>query len=118
EVALSVMATTLTIVAVFMPIAFVEGIVGQFFRQFGITISAAVLISLFVAFTLDPMLSSRFSKSLDAKSDPFRYVKMPIEWVHLQMEQTYRAMLYWAVRRKFIVGLFAVGSLFFMGYIA
>ncbi len=118
EVALSVLATTLTIVAVFMPIAFVEGIVGQFFRQFGITISAAVVISLFVAFTLDPMLSSRFSKSVDEKGDLFRYVKMPIEWVHTQMEQTYRAMLHWAVRRKFIVGLLAVGSIFFMGYIA
>lgn len=118
EVALSVLATTLTIVAVFMPIAFVEGIVGQFFRQFGITISAAVVISLFVAFTLDPMLSSRFSKSLDDKEDVFRLVKAPFEWVHSQMEQTYRAMLHWAVRRKLIVGALAVGSIFFMGYIA
>jgi multidrug efflux pump subunit AcrB len=63
EVALSVFATTLTIIAVFLPVAFVKGMVGQFFRQFGITISAAVAISLFVAFTLDPMLSSRFSKT-------------------------------------------------------
>lgn len=118
EVALSVLATTLTVVAVFMPIAFVEGIVGQFFRQFGITISAAVIISLFVAFTLDPMLSARFSKSVDEKGDLFRYVKMPIEWIHSQIEQTYRAMLHWAVRRKFVVGLLAVGSVFFMGYIA
>ena len=45
------------------PVAFMSGIVGQFFRQFGLTVSAAVLISLFVAFTLDPMLSSRFSKT-------------------------------------------------------
>jgi HAE1 family hydrophobic/amphiphilic exporter-1 len=118
EVALSVLATTLTIVAVFMPIAFVEGIVGQFFRQFGITISAAVLISLFVAFTLDPMLSSRFAKSLDDKSHFFDYVKAPFEWIHSQMERTYAAMLHWAVRQKLIVGLLAVGSLFFMGYIA
>lgn len=118
EVALSVLATTLTIVAVFMPIAFVEGIVGQFFRQFGITISAAVVISLFVAFTLDPMLSSRFAKSLEGKRDVFHYVKMPFEWFHSQLEQTYRAMLHWAVRRKLVVGLLAIGSLFFMGYIA
>lgn len=118
EVALSVLATTLTIVAVFMPIAFVEGIVGQFFRQFGITISAAVLISLFVAFTLDPMLSSRFAKSLDHKRSVFDHVKAPFEWIHSQMERTYAAMLHWAVRQKIIVGLLAVGSLFFMGYIA
>lgn len=118
EVALSVMATTLTIVAVFMPIAFVEGIVGQFFRQFGITISAAVIISLFVAFTLDPMLSARFSKSTHDKGNSFHWLKAPFEWIHSQMEQTYRAMLHWALRRKFVVGLLAVGSFFFMGYIA
>src|SRR5437868_7067701 len=58
EVALSVFATTMTIVAVFMPVAFVKGLVGQFFRQFGITIAGATVLSLFVAFTLDPMLSS------------------------------------------------------------
>ncbi|HTP29173.1 MAG TPA: efflux RND transporter permease subunit, partial [Anaeromyxobacteraceae bacterium] len=59
EVALAVMATTFTLVAVFLPVAFMQGIVGQFFRQFGLTVTAAVLISLFVAFTLDPMLSAR-----------------------------------------------------------
>ena len=62
EVALAVLATTLTLVAVFVPVAFMPGIVGQFFKQFGITISAAVLISLFISFTLDPMLSARLAK--------------------------------------------------------
>ena len=62
EVGLAVLATTLTLVAVFVPVAFMPGIVGQFFKQFGITISAAVLISLFVSFTLDPMLSARLAK--------------------------------------------------------
>ena len=60
EIGLAVMATTFTIVAVFVPVAFMPGIVGRFFYQFGITISAAVLVSLFVAFTLTPMLSSRW----------------------------------------------------------
>ncbi len=62
EIALAVLATTLTLVAVFVPVAFMQGIVGRFFRQFGLTITFAVLISLFVAFTLDPMLSARFSR--------------------------------------------------------
>lgn len=118
EVALSVLATTLTIVAVFLPIAFVKGIVGQFFRQFGITISAAVIISLFVAFTLDPMLSSRFSHTLSDKPSRWNWLKAPFEWLHSQMAQTYRALLHWAVRWKFVVGALAVGSLFFMGFIA
>ena len=58
EIGLAVLATTLSIVAVFMPIGFMGGIIGKFFHEFGLTIVAAVLISMFVSFTLDPMLSS------------------------------------------------------------
>jgi HAE1 family hydrophobic/amphiphilic exporter-1 len=94
EVALAVLATTLSLVAVFVPVAFMSGIVGQFFKQFGLTIAVAVLLSLFVAFTLDPMLSARLStrvhhgkrkglagvieRFLDAVDD--RYRRM-LEWV-------------------------------------
>ena len=60
EIGLAVMATTLSIIAVFVPVAFMKGIVGRFFYQFGITVAFAVLVSLFVSFTLDPMLSSRW----------------------------------------------------------
>ncbi|HEY7512429.1 MAG TPA: efflux RND transporter permease subunit [Vicinamibacteria bacterium] len=60
EIGLAVMATTFTIVAVFIPVAFMGGMVGRFFYEFGITVAAAVLVSLFVSFTLDPMLSSRW----------------------------------------------------------
>ncbi|WP_338871271.1 efflux RND transporter permease subunit [Myxococcus stipitatus] len=62
DVGLAVLATTLSLVAVFVPVAFMPGIVGQFFKQFGITISMAVLVSLFISFTLDPMLSARLAK--------------------------------------------------------
>jgi multidrug efflux pump subunit AcrB len=65
DVFLAVLATTLSLVAVFVPVAFMPGIVGMFFKQFGFTISAAVLISMFISFTLDPMLSARFSKKLE-----------------------------------------------------
>ncbi|MBK6295426.1 MAG: efflux RND transporter permease subunit, partial [Rhodoferax sp.] len=58
EIGLAVLATTLSIVAVFLPIGFMGGIIGKFFHEFGITIVAAVLISMFVSFTLDPMMSS------------------------------------------------------------
>lgn len=58
EIGLAVTATTLAIIAVFLPVAFMDGIMGRFFLQFGVTVSVAVLISLLVAFTLDPMLSS------------------------------------------------------------
>ena len=67
EIGLAVLATTLSIVAVFLPIGFMGGIIGKFFHEFGITIVAAVLISMFVSFTLDPMLSSVWhDPSIDA----------------------------------------------------
>ena len=58
EIGLAVLATTFSIVAVFLPIGFMQGIIGKFFHEFGLTIVAAVMISMFVSFTLDPMLSS------------------------------------------------------------
>ena len=60
EIGFAVLATTMSIVCVFVPVAFMNGIVGRFFYQFGIVIAFAVLVSLFVSFTLDPMLSSRW----------------------------------------------------------
>jgi hydrophobe/amphiphile efflux-1 (HAE1) family protein len=112
EIALSVLATTLTIVAVFVPVAFMSGIVGQFFRQFGITVSAAVLVSLFVAFTLDPMLSSRFSKPIQhGVADRFAAIKRPFEVVFKAMDDGYRGLLGWALRHKLVVGGLAVSAL-------
>ena len=73
EIGLAVMATTFTIIAVFVPVAFMGGIIGRFFFQFGITVGFAVLVSLYVSFTLDPMLSSRW---YDPAADP----KVPRSW--------------------------------------
>jgi HAE1 family hydrophobic/amphiphilic exporter-1 len=72
EIGLAVLATTLSIVAVFLPIGFMGGIIGKFFHEFGITIVAAVLISMFVSFTLDPMLSSVWhDPAIDREGEPF-----------------------------------------------
>ncbi|MDD3267330.1 MAG: efflux RND transporter permease subunit, partial [Burkholderiales bacterium] len=65
EIGAAVFATTLTIVAVFLPVGFMQGIIGKFFFQFGVTVTVAVLISLFVSFTLDPMLSSIWHEPKD-----------------------------------------------------
>jgi HAE1 family hydrophobic/amphiphilic exporter-1 len=73
EIGLAVMATTFTIIAVFVPVAFMGGIIGRFFFQFGITVGFAVLVSLYVSFTLDPMLSSRW---YDPAADP----NVPRSW--------------------------------------
>lgn len=63
EIGLAVMATTLSIVAVFLPIAMINGIIGRFLVQFGMTVAASVLVSLFVSFTLVPLLTSKHLKS-------------------------------------------------------
>ncbi|SHJ94590.1 efflux RND transporter permease subunit [Propionispora hippei] len=60
EIALAVMATTFTVVAVFVPVGFMSGVVGQFFKEFGLTIAFAVLVSLFIAFTLTPMMAALY----------------------------------------------------------
>ena len=77
EIGLAVLATTLSIVAVFLPIGFMEGIIGKFFHEFGITIVAAVMISMFVSFTLDPMLSSIWH---DPAIDAHGQNQAPVNW--------------------------------------
>jgi len=73
EIGLAVLATTLSIVAVFLPIGFMGGIIGKFFHEFGLTIVAAVLISMFVSFTLDPMLSSVWhDPAIHSEGQPFQ----------------------------------------------
>jgi len=119
EIGLAVMATTFAIVAVFVPIAFMSGVVGKFFFQFGVTVSVAVLVSLFVSFTLDPMLSSVWH---DPPGSRFRRlpwlgrfmdkVEHFIEWMH----RLYGSILEWALgHRKSVI---AIAVLSFGGGIA
>ncbi|MEW6410571.1 MAG: efflux RND transporter permease subunit [Nitrospirota bacterium] len=63
EIGLAVMATTFAIVAIFLPVAFMKGIIGRFFMHFALTVVFAVMVSLFVSFTLTPMLASRYLRS-------------------------------------------------------
>ncbi len=69
EIGLAVLATTFSIVAVFVPIAFMGGIIGKFFYPFGMTVVVAVLVSLFVSFTLDPMLSAVWRDPPDGREE-------------------------------------------------
>ena len=108
EIGLAVLATTFSIVAVFLPIGFMQGIIGKFFHEFGITIVAAVLISMFVSFTLDPMLSSvwhdpsihrdhtrpgqsRYDRTLGRLTAWF-------EQATQRLSQVYQRVLRWALR--------------------
>jgi hydrophobic/amphiphilic exporter-1 (mainly G- bacteria), HAE1 family len=69
EIALAVMAITLSLVAVFLPIAMMEGIVGRFLKSFGVTMAATIIISMFVSFTLTPMLAARWFKKPKEEED-------------------------------------------------
>src|SRR6185503_10211520 len=69
EVSLAVMATTLSLVVIFLPIAFMTGYARRFINPFGLSMAFAILVSMLVSFTLTPMLSSRFLKLADAEAD-------------------------------------------------
>jgi len=103
EIALAVMATTFTLVAVFVPVAFMKGITGQFFRQFGLTITGAVLISLFVAFTLDPMLSARLARARVAKEErqENRLVRL-LRGGFEAIDRFYAGTLGWVIRHRLV----------------
>ncbi|MEW5741335.1 MAG: efflux RND transporter permease subunit [Myxococcota bacterium] len=101
DVFLAVLATTLSLVAVFVPVAFMPGIVGQFFKQFGFTISAAVLISMFISFTLDPMLSSRLSKQRGlGDEEKENAVARALRRSFEATERWYERMLAWTLKHR------------------
>jgi HAE1 family hydrophobic/amphiphilic exporter-1 len=127
EIGLAVLATTLSIVAVFLPIGFMGGIVGKFFHEFGITIVAAVLLSMFVSFTLDPMLSSIWhDPSIEEhgrKGPPVTLYDKTIGRVTVlfdsateSMSNGYQGILRWSLKHKLVtVGMAIavfVGSIF------
>jgi hydrophobe/amphiphile efflux-1 (HAE1) family protein len=117
EIALAVMATTFTLVAVFVPVAFMQGVTGQFFRQFGLTITVAVLISLFVAFTLDPMLSAKLAKARvpgEVRHEP-GWVKR-IRDAFDANDRGYAWTLGWVLRHKGLT--FAAATLLFLASLA
>ncbi len=117
EIGLAVMATTFTIVAVFIPVAFMPGIVGRFFYQFGITVSVSVLVSLFVAFTLTPMLSSRWlarsDEELSPKGNLLRKVLYYFNHSFELLSIKYQKAIAWSLRHRRIVVLGALAVFVF-----
>jgi HAE1 family hydrophobic/amphiphilic exporter-1 len=111
EVGLAVTATTMTIVAVFLPVAFTTGIAGKFFRQFGVTVTAAVLISLFEAFTFAPMLSAHFFKKIERNSKKTLSSRFQnfVSKIYEILGNNYRPLLRWALNhRKTIMAITTV----------
>ena len=101
EIELAVLASALTNVAVFVPIAFTRGIVGQFFRQFGLTVVFANLLSVFIAFTLTPMLSSRWLRRREKSRT--RLGRFFDRWdvAYDRLALRYQGALAWCLRHRF-----------------
>jgi HAE1 family hydrophobic/amphiphilic exporter-1 len=113
EIGLAVLSTTLAVVAVFIPVAFMGGQIGKIFYQFGVTVAFAVLVSLFVSFTLDPMLSSVWPDPevehgghdtvRRTTRNPLRRAAFAFDaWFERQAE-AYRRGLAWAMRHRMTV---------------
>jgi len=105
EIGLAVMATTLSLVVIFVPVAFMTGQIGRYFYSFGITSAAAILLSMFVSFTLTPALCAWWLKKEDVKSD---HSTTKSSGFYARMDKVYGAMLGWSMRHRLtMIGLAA-----------
>jgi HAE1 family hydrophobic/amphiphilic exporter-1 len=108
EIGLAVMATTFSLVAIFAPVGFMSGIVGRFLKSFGLTMAFAILVSLFVSFTLTPMMSARWLKVPPRRQDG----DGPHDSRHSRffgpVDRVYARMLEWSMNHRAIVAVAAV----------
>ena len=113
EIALAVTATTLSLVVIFLPVAFMSGQIGRLFYSYGITVAAAIMVSLFVAFTLTPMMASLLLQKQRAAGAPVPALERYADQVMGRLEDGYGRLVALALRhRMFVVGmaLLLVGS--------
>ncbi len=115
EVLVAVMAATFTLVSIFAPVVFMGGIIGRFFRSFGVVVTFGVLTSLFVALTLTPMLCARWLRVSETHGRLYNL----LEGAFQLLERAYTALLRGALRARWLVLVLAIVSLlpvgFFMG---
>ena len=119
EIGLAVAATTFSIIAVFVPVAFMSGVAGQWFKPFALTIAAAVLVSLFVSFSLDPMLSAYWADPQTEQHQHRNVVARTLErfndWFDRQADR-YTGVIAWALDHRWWMVLIA--EMAFVGAIA
>ena len=114
EIGLAVAATTFSIVAVFLPVAFMPGVSGEWFRPFGVTVVASVLVSMFISFTLDPMLSAYWGDPVGFHEQPRTGVGRLLQrfnvWFDHQADR-YGRVIAWALHHRRWMAVFALASL-------
>ncbi|MBZ5556797.1 MAG: efflux RND transporter permease subunit [Acidobacteriia bacterium] len=118
EIGLAVMATTLSLVVIFVPVAFMTGQIGRYFYSFGLTSAAAILLSMFVSFTLTPALCSLWLKREDVKSD---HSTTKSSGFYAKLDVTYGRMLQWSLHHRpvmiGIAGAVALSAAFLYPYV-
>jgi HAE1 family hydrophobic/amphiphilic exporter-1 len=119
EIGLAVMATTLSLVVIFLPVAFMTGQVGRYFYSFGITSATAILISMFVSFTLTPALCAWWLRESDAKQSHRTQTKQ--RGVYAWMDRKYGRMLEWSMAHRGLMmafsGLVVLSAVFLYPYV-
>jgi hydrophobic/amphiphilic exporter-1 (mainly G- bacteria), HAE1 family len=107
EIGLAVMATTFSLVIIFVPVSFMSSISGRFLYQFGLTASVAVLVSLLVSFTLTPMMCARMLSAGDANPEPEDNEARSRRGFYGWIDRRYQRMLEWSLARRFAMMFFA-----------
>ena len=103
------LATTLSLVAIFVPVGFMSGMVGRFMQSFGLTMAFAILVSLLVSFTLTPMMSSRWLRV--KRAGPGGACTVEAFGGFRSMDRAYTAMLGWSMSHRWVIGVLAVAVL-------
>lgn len=109
EIGLAVLATTLSLVVIFVPVSFMSSISGRFLYQFGLTAAAAVLVSLLVSFTLTPMMSARLLRSQDAAGHGEGGEAKSRKGFYGRIDAVYSRMLHFTMRHRFAAALVCLG---------
>ncbi|MBK7585235.1 MAG: efflux RND transporter permease subunit [Myxococcales bacterium] len=112
EIGLAVLATTISLVAVFLPVAFMAGIVGRFMNSFGLTMAFSILISLLVSFVLTPMLSARWLKAPPKSEAGHAGSGSKSSRFYAAIEAGYMRMLRFSLNRRWVIVLACVAALF------
>ncbi|HEX9997200.1 MAG TPA: efflux RND transporter permease subunit, partial [Abditibacterium sp.] len=110
EIGLAVLATTLSLVAVFLPVAFMEGLTGRLLASFGITMSFAIMVSLLVSFTLAPSLAARWFKN-DGKDGKKGHGESKENKLFAPIDRVYTGMLKWSMAHRWVIVVACAASL-------
>lgn len=104
EISLAVLATTFSLVVIFLPVAFMQGMVGRFFNSYGITVAVAILVSLVVSFTLTPMLCARY-----LKVSPGAHARQ--RGAYEALDRAYGVVLRWSLAHRWVVVLLSLAAI-------